>query len=383
MKKIIDIVVKLPNSCETSKFPANFASVWMSIEGLTTEVQNSEDQTNSLFCNNQMPNGDCCGRCECGNIHVIKPKLGKRQGAVHNLYAVVSGISLMQLDLSNEEHLMPWWGPNTAKLLDEYDDYIKFTMDFAGYSYERFSRQSEKADIFEAVKRSIDADRPVLMNFGPFYDWFTVTGYDDENGRLYGYDASQNNSDEFPVAEGYEDGMFYLSGWYEEMIEAVVITEKTTLKNTYDDMFQRMICILENMLETGYFKHSSDYLRDNSNFTNYDDEQYRKLAQRIEMFIGLPIDQRPVTTWCFNDLAKVNTLKDKWQYFKRISALYDNTHDICWIAWRMVGAFGTAPADECAIALASPIVRRAIADIIDIVRNNDELVLGCLREMME
>lgn len=33
-------------------------------------------------------------------------------------------------------------------------------------------------------------------------------------------------------------------------------------------------------------------------------------------------------------------------------------------------------------ALVSPIVRRAIADIINIVRNNDELVLNCLREMM-
>ncbi len=381
MKKIIDIVVKLPNSCETSKFPANFASVWMHIEGLTTEEQNTEDQTDSLFCDNQQPNGDCCGRC--GNVNVTKPKLGKRQADVHNLYAVVSGIGLMQLDLSNEEHLTPWWGPNTTKLLDEYDDYVKFSMGFAGYSYERFNKTADKTVVFDAIRHSIDANRPVLMNFGTFYDWFAITGYDDENGRLYGYDVSQDNRDIFPAAEGYEDGMFYLKGWYGEMTEAVVVTGKAAPSVTYDDVFRRMIHILETMQEKGFFKRSAEYLRNDVNFENYDNGNYSKLAQRIDGFIGLPIDQRAVTSWCFDYLTRVEELKEKWQFFKRISALYNNTHDICWIAWRMVGAYGTAPKDECVKALASPIVRRAIADIIDIVRNNDESVLSCLREMMD
>lgn len=351
MKKIIDNVVHLPDGCETSKFPASFASILMRIEGVT-----SPKEVNWL---------------------------NKYHEKIHNLYAVVSGISLMQLDLSEANHFEPWWGTNTNKLLDEYDDYVKFTMDFAGFTYERFDKKTDKATIFDAIKDSINADHPVLMNFGLYYDWFPITGYDNETDRLYGYDCLQDSWDKYPAAEGYEDDMFYLNRWYEEMTEAVVITSRKEQNVTYEDVFRRMIRILETMQENGYFKRSVDYLRCNANFENYEDKQYRQLTQRIEMFIGLPMDQRKVTSLCFKDLALDEILNDKWQYFKHISSLYDNTLDICWIAWRMVGAFGTAPADECAKALVSPIVRRAIADIIDLVRKNDELVLNCLRDMMD
>lgn len=176
--------------------------------------------------------------------------------------------------------------------------------------------------------------------------------------------------------------MFYLSRWYEEITEVVMITGKTEQSVTYNDVFQRMIHILETMQKTEHFKRSAEYLRNKDNFKNYDNKQYTQLARRIEDFIGLPMDQRTVTSLCFNELAIVDALKDKWQYFKRISILYDNTLKTCWTVWRMVGAFGSAPADECSKALASPIVRRAIADIIDIINRNDELVLVCLREMM-
>lgn len=385
MKKIIDHVINLPEHGETSRFPSSFASAWMRIEGVSTEKQiiekqNTKEQTGGFFCNLQRLNGDCCGRCGDGNV--TESELGKQHEDVHNLYAVVSGISLMQLDLSKEEHLTPWWGPNTTKLLDNYDDYVKFTMDFAGYAYERFSKQNEKIAVFEAVKQSIDANRPVLVNFGSLYDWFPIIGYDDETDQFYGYDGFKDNWDK-SAAEGYEDGMFYLSRWYEEMTEAVVVTGKSTPRVTFDDVFRRMIQILETMVDKGYFKHSAEYLRDNANFKNYDDVKYAQLAERIVQFIGLPIDQRNVISKCFEGLPQVEALKDKWQHFKRITALYNNTHDICWIAWRMVGAFGTAPEDECVKALASPIVRRAIADLIDIVGNNDKLVLSCLLEMMD
>lgn len=333
MKKIIDHVFHLPVGCETSKFPASFASVLMRIEELT-----SPEQVERLrFCGKIMPTNDCNERYDDSKE---SNSLSNYHEKVHNLYAVVSGISLMQLDLSEASHFEPWWGPNTNKLLEENDDYVKFTMGFAGYTYERFNKKTDKETIFNAIKRSIDSDRPVLINFGLYYDWFPVTGYDDETGRLYGYDSLQDSWDKYPAAEGYEDGLFYLSRWYEEMTEVIVITGKTEQSATYDDVFQRMIYILESMLENGYFKRSVDFLRNNVNFENYDDKQYRQLAQRIEMFIGLPMDQRNVTKLCFNNLAQNKSLQDKWQYFKHISSLYQNTLDICWIAWRMVGAFG-------------------------------------------
>jgi len=378
MKKIIDDMMVQPGGCETSKFPASFASIWMRIEGIT-----SADQVGRWrFCPYMTDDFMCCGKCHGDGVKREVDWWSKCQERAHNLFAVVSGISLMQLDLSDPSQMEPWWGPNTNRLLDEYDDYVKFTMDFAGYAVKRYTKEADKTAVFDAIKRSIDADRPVLVNFAPYYDWYAVVGYDDETGRIYGYDRLQGQWAPFVASEGYEDGMFYLSDWYEHMAEAVVITGKTVPTVTYDDVFWRMIAILETMDKKELFKRSADYMRDDANFAGYSDDQYKALMERLVMYIGMPIDQRPVTSWCFGALAEDGALADRRQFFKRISALYDNTHDICWIAWRMVGAFGTAPADECISGLKLPVVRRAIAEIIDVVRSNDELAVRCLKEMM-
>lgn len=257
-------------------------------------------------------------------------------------------------------------------------------MDYAGYDYEELIFSGENKDlVFTKIKSSIDKDIPVLALFGNLYQWVLITGYDDDN-VLYGFDGSQDYWGK-PYAEpaGYdENGLFIMPDWYEKGGHAFILGDKKEPAVAYDDMFRRMIRILETMSEKEYFKRSAEYLRNDDNFKDYDEEKYKHLARRIDKFIGLPIDQRPVISWCFGVLTQADELKDKWQYFKRISALYDNTHDICWIAWRMVGAFGAASPEDVAKVLPNPVVRRAIADIIDIVRNNDELVLDCLREMM-
>lgn len=369
MKKIIENA-RFPRGFESAEFPSCFASVLMLIEGVTTE-----EQASSL----KPPNGECCGSCVKGN-----GKLGLYRQSVHNLYAVVSGISLIQLDLRSEEHIIPGWGWNANKVLDEYDDYIKFTMGFAGYSYERYNKSADRAAVFAGIKKSIDSDRPVLMNFGPHYDWCVIIGYNDQNWTLYGSDntgAGENYWRDKPGS--YEDGMFMTEHWYEYMTEAVIVTGKTAPTVTYDDVFRRAINILETMKKTGYFKRSADYLRDNTNFEGYDDCKYLELANRINTLIGLPIDQRNIVSCFFKNMAKVEAFKDKAQYFKRIAGI--NTCQVCWIAWHMVGAFANMPelkTENCAKLLPSPIYRRAIADVIDIVIENDQYVSDCLREMM-
>ncbi|MCL1887488.1 MAG: C39 family peptidase, partial [Kiritimatiellaeota bacterium] len=244
MKKIIGIVGNDGNY-ELLQFPANFASVWMGVEGLA-DTENA----------------------------------GKRQAAAHNLYAAIYGVGLMQQDLSNDAHCAPWWGPVAKKMADEFGDYVKFAMDFAGFAHERFDRQSGKDVVFEAVKNSIDASRPALMNFGPLHNWYVVTGYDAETGRLYFRDVSQINVEGFPAGGEREGDSLCLGGWHEAMTDAVVVTGKAAPAVSYDDVFKRMIHIFETMQEKGYFKNSAAFLRDNANFENYDDEKFAQLAQR-------------------------------------------------------------------------------------------------------
>jgi hypothetical protein len=359
MKKIIENTV-IPMGTGAVWFPSCFASVWMCIEGVTTEEQ---------AINVKPLNGECCGSC-------VKNKLGLYHLSIQNLYAVVSGLPFMQLDLSNEEHLTPWY---INRILDEYDDYIKFTMGFAGFSYERFEKNTDKAVVFDSIKKSINENRSVLMNFGPHYAWCVIIGYDDQNGTIYGL----GGNDYWKNKPGsYEGDMFVTGHWYEYMVETVIITSKTAPTVTYDDVFKRTISILETMNKTGYYKRSVDFLKKNANFEGYDDSKYLELARRINQLIGLPIDNRDAGC-TFNNLAKVETFKDRAQYFKRISALYDNNTGVCWIAWSMVGAFGSATDEDVVKTLAiSPITRRAIADVIGVVIENNCRILDCLREMI-
>ena len=354
---------------ESSEFPSCFASMSMYIEGVTSEEQASRVR---------MPNGYICDSS-------IENKLGKYHQSAYNMYAFVSGIALIQLDLSNKDHISLEWGWKSNKVLDEYDDYIKFTMGFAGYSYERYDRNTTKATVFAAIKKSIDADTPVMMNFGTDYGWCVITGYDDQNETLYGLDNIGVGDRYWRDKSGvYENGMFLTDHWYEYMAEAVIVTGKTAPTVTHDDVCIRAINILEAMDKTNYFKHSIDYLCDDANFEKYDDSKYLELANRIYVLIGLPMDQRNVVSKYFEDIMKLEAFKDKVQYFKRIAGI--NTCSVCWIAWRMVGAFASNPEvkiENCAKLLPSPIYRRAIADVIGIVIDNDHYLLDCLKEMSE
>ena len=358
MKKIIKDAV-FPEGNGATWFPSCFTSVWMRMEGVTTERQAGSAKP---------PYGECCGRCGW------KKHLGLYHHGVQNFYSVVSGLPFMQLDLSNDEHFTNWY---INRVLEEYDDYIKFTMGFAGFTYEYFDKQSEKSAVWEAVRKSIDADRPALMRFGPGYEWYVITGYDEKNGALYGLGSKEYWKDK-PGA--YKGDMFVSEHWYEHMAEAVIVTGKSTPTVTLDDVFRRTIGILEAMEKMGYFQRSADYLNDNANFEGYDHAQYLALAERICSFFGLPVDSRDAG--CpFKNLANVEIFQDRAQYFKRIAALYDSNCEVSCVAWDMVGSY-KREIEEPAKMLPSPLYRHAIARVIEVVINNNRRVAECMKEMM-
>jgi len=357
MKKIIENV-KFPGGNGATTFPSCFASVWMRSEGV-----NTEEQAKSA----QLPGGKCCGRCGGNKLEVY-------HHSVQNWYTIVSGLTLVQLDIANEEHFNGW-GIN--RVLAEYDDYIKFTMGFAGFLYERFDKSADKVAVFDSVKKSIDADRPALINLGTGYYWYVVIGYDDKDGTIYGLGDNSYWKDNCGVQK---DGVLVSDQWYEHMAETVIVTGKTASTVTYDDVFRRMISILDTMDKTGYFQRSADYLKDDAKFEGYDNEKYLGLAKRIGHFLGLPVDSRDIG--CpIKMLAQVEAFKDRAQYLKRIAAEYDHNCDVSWVAWDMVGSY-KGEIEEPAKMLPYPLYRRAIANVIEVVIKNNRRVLDCLREMM-
>lgn len=341
MKKIISDVINFPNDCETVRFTACFVSMLMRAEGITEKSQHSE---------------------------------------IYNLYNAVSGYSFLQIDLSNDEHMREEWDMTCQKLLREFDYYVGFTMDYAGYEFDEVQAPETEEDIFAKVKDSIDRDIPVLMQLMKGYQWVLITGYDD-NKAFYGFDGSQGYWGKSPAEpEGYEDGLFILPDWYEKLAHAFILGNKKNSGLTIDDVFRRGIQIMERMQEKSYFKNSISYMRNDENFNNLDNEQLLLMRSRISKWIGQPIDQRAVLGWCMNPLRKGKELDKKIVAYNAVHGLCWTTHDVLWIAWKALGEYMGGEPLDWANGLKSKIVRNAIADCFDIVCRHDEGILGNLKD---
>lgn len=367
MKKVIADVVNFPNDCETVRFTACFVSMLMRAEGMT-------DPDCAFFCDKQ--GGDCI---RCGGCKDLIP-LQKLHSQLYNLYTAVTGYGFLQIDLSDDTHMDGGWELTCQKLLREFDYYVGFTMDFAGYEFEEVQAPESEASILSKIKGSIDRDVPVLMQLAKQYQWILITGYDDD-GVLYGFDGSQGywgKSTAGPA--GYEDGLFVLPDWYEKLAHAFILGEKKEPSVTLQDVFRRGIKIMESMQAKGYYRNSVAYMRNDGNFDGLNDAELLSMRDRISGWIGQPIDQRAMLGYSMNPLRVGKEPSREIVAYNVVHGLCWTMHDVLWIAWNMLGEYKDGERIYWAKGLQNKTVRGAVADCIDFVHRHDEYMLDRLKE---
>ncbi len=369
MKRIISDVVNFPNGCETVRFTACFVSMLMCAEGIT-------DKDCDFFCDRQKGNCIKCGKCS--NFVSIN----RKHEELYNLYTTVTGFGFLQIDLSDDKHMSENWNQTCDVLLREFDWYIGFTMDYAGYDYEELVfPNNNKEIVFNKIKSSIDKNIPVLALFGRTYGWVLVTGYDDDY-VLYGLDGSQGYwGKPYTEPKGYdENGLFIMPDWYEKCGHAFILGDKKTPTVTIHDVFKRGIEIMESMKIKNYFRNSVEFMRNDSNFENLTDEELVKMRNRISTWIGQPIDQRAMLGYTINSLNIMSELNKEIPSFNRIHELCCRTHDVLWIPWKGIGEFMDGDRLEWARGLKNKIIRNMIADCFEMICNNDDMILDNLKE---
>ncbi len=344
MKRTVDGVVGFPNDCETVRFTACFVSMLMRAEGMTD---------------------DCKGR----------------HNALYNLYTIVTGYGFLQIDLSDDAHMADGWELACQKILREFDYYVGFTMDFAGYDFEEVQAPESKQSIFMKIKASIDRDVPVLMQLAHRYQWVLITGYDDETQRIYGLDGSEGYWGPSPAKPaGYEDGLFVLPDWYEKMAHAFLLGKKRQPGVTAWDALRRGIQIMERMREKGYFSNSLAFMRDDARFDGLSDAALLAMRERIAQWIGQPIDQRAMMGYGLKHLHAQHDLADKAAAVSMASGLCWVMHDVLWIAWNAIGEFKPGERIDWAKGLENKTIRGAVSDSIDFVVRHDDFLLERLKE---
>jgi len=368
MKKVISSVVNFPNGCETVRFTACLVSMLMRADGLT-------DLDCDFFCGKQKGNCIKCGQCQD-----LIP-LERKHEELYNLYTAVTGFGFLQMDLSCDDHIQTDWNQTCNVMLREFDWYIGFAIDFAGYDYqELIFPDDNKSTVFAQIKTSIDRDVPVLALFGRLYQWVLVTGYDDD-GVLYGLDGSQGYWGN-PTAQpaGYdENGLFIMPDWYEKAGHAFLLGAKKPPSITMQEVFARGIRIMEAMATKKYYSNSVDFMLNDANFENLTDAELLVMRDRIAGWIGQPIDQRAMLGSAMNPLRFGEQPSKEIIAMNEVNRLCWTIHDVLWIAWRGIGEYMGGDPLDWARGLKNKAIRRMIADCFAFVRDHDEYMLEALR----
>ena len=354
MKKIISDVVNFPNGCETVRFTACLVSMIMRARGITDKS---------------------------GDFSAVS----KKHEELYNLYTAVTGFGFLQIDLSNDSHMQDDWNQICNVMLREFDWYIGFAFDYAGFDFdELIFPDNNKEKVFSSIKASIDKNIPVLALFGRVYQWVLITSYDD-NGTLYGFDGSQGYWGN-PISEpsGYdESGLFIMPDWYEKGGHTFVLGAEKETTVTIQDVFRRGIKIMENMKENKYYSNSVDFMLDENNFDNLTDDELLKMRDRISAWIGQPIDQRTILGYAMNQLRLGKKPDREVTAFNEVSRLCRTSHDVLWIAWRGIGEYMGGDKLDWARGLKNKTIRRMIADCFAFVRDNDDYMLDELKKAYE
>jgi hypothetical protein len=241
-------------------------------------------------------------------------------------------------------------------MLREFDWYIGFTMDYAGYDYEDLVFPDDnKVAIFEKIKVSIDKDTPVLALFGRLYQWILITGYD-------------------------ENGLFIMSDWYEKAGHAFVLGSKKEPTVTIQNVFKRGIKIMESMKKKKFYSNSVEYILNDANFDNLSDEELLIMRDRISAWIEQPIDQRAMLGYAMNPLRIGKTLNKEIAAFNPVYGLCWTTHDVLWIAWRAIGEYMGDNKLDWAKGLNNKTIRRMIAECFKMVCKHDTYMLDDLKK---
>jgi hypothetical protein len=153
-----------------------------------------------------------------------------RYAELYALYTAVTGFGFIPHYHSGDSSAADY-NQTVNHQLHTFDQYISFTMDYAGYDYEELTfPEADRNTALSKIKSSINKNVPVLAQFGKSYDWVLVTGYD---------------GDALIIRDGNETAV--LTDWYIKSGHIIIPGAKKTPAVTVHDVFRRGLEIMKSL----------------------------------------------------------------------------------------------------------------------------------------
>lgn len=339
--KRIEGLVRIPLQFEPVPFAAALATVIIKLEG----ISENDPSSVRLKEHERLSNDLCVASGHCFTLNGITDDPG-----IYDPDRVIGGIA----------------------------GYAGNAIEYAGYSYNEYGRERKRFELFDIIKASADADRPLLIEYGFGARWAVVAGYD-ASSSLYCMqnDAPYPGRDLRPTAKGF----LKFVKWYENLKRIVVLGEKKLPRGDITRYYKNGAEIMAKMRDAGFLSEAARFILDDYNFIGVGTKELLRLRNSIDRFfdafacmrysLALSLEARP---------ERYDESSSDYQYYKgfeRIGFVKDIC-DLLWIPWRASGAFMGGTPSEWANGLKNKTVRRMMADILGIVEEKEEILISCL-----
>jgi hypothetical protein len=332
------------------------------------------------YCNKVMGNCMDCGECQ-------GPMPVRMHNVTYGLYLTVSGIGLGTV-----------WSPDLhpGTLLSSIpcgdDDYIAWSMRYAGYRYRtvaRDERTDNREEMRLAVTRAIDRGVPVLAEGVAGTEWSLVTGYDRDGETLIGWYENWYGRDWEPPAyspDGYLDSrLFFKSNWYSTAKRLVIVEGQGQRDMTLRELCRNLAAVLQKEQSLGCLVGFAAYdallgvLADDARLAALDKESLVALYRYVHGFIGRLAEGRSYVGNTLQGCLKNEPVPDAVLVrFRSIGSTFYVTHNLCWEAWSALGANHLCE-PKYAEGFRDPRVRARVAGLVQRIADNDRRTLQHLQ----
>ncbi len=356
---------------ESFRFLSCFTSAYMFLEKI--------DTSGTLFCDRD---DRLCNRCgECGTTAWEN----KYHEQIYHRFLTLSGVSCYTI--WPKDYTKAYFSDNPSAYNN--DDYIERTMDFAGYTYKMLSQTSE-AEMKNAIVQSINNDFPLFAYNLVNNDWCLLTGYDFDGDMVIGRYAPESWDSPERKPDFMKEGLFHKTNWFHANIRLLRITG-----NKVPDIdFTELFCYLKNVLL------KPDNTNDYAGLSAHDaciaallDENYILRSNREELihfytmehiYIGALAESRCFAAFAFwSGFFGRITDKTVLKQMKAIGDSFMDTHNNCWGAWAAMGENHICQPELYLDKFLKIETRTKIADLIRILKGNDENAIDVLTQLCE
>lgn len=339
-------------------------------------------------------------------VHAAKRRLNQ-QNKLNSEFLTASGVGFAHAFDRQFLKKEPDFVTSGLQFYDAADQFLPFSMDYAGLAYEVIDKTTaDKGIIWSRIKQSIDDSVPVLAQSSDNKTWCLITGYDEKKDAILGRLPKENVWPSDLLLDG--QGSFYRTNWFDSLSRVLIITGKTAQNLSYTDFILYWITVMEKepagdvLFGLPAFDAMIDLLSDASYFRSIDEATLHRCYHYVHGCWTIAMGRAYITN-AIRDCMEHLQGDLPQDFFDRFGDTFGKTHNMVYQLWSVIGNNGSEDpedfskvgvyqsrcaanwnclTDVYAYKLRNTVIREKAAFYYQLFKENDSGGLQCLKDSL-